>query len=162
MLWDLGSEMAGQYFNAWKTCVKLTWQVPRASHTYFVDNLLNCGMSSVREDTMARYTKFVRGLMLSPSKEVAVMCGVARQDVRTTTGATMEMIRMETGLNMKNAGVGQVQEQLAKKAAAVPAAGTWRLSYLARLLQERGEAYYKSQEEEVNRLSGLIDSLCIN
>ena len=162
MLWDLGSEMAGQYFNAWKTCVKLTWQVPRASHTYFVDNLLNCGMSSVREDTMARYTKFVRGLMLSPSKEVAVMCGVARQDVRTTTGANLEMIRRETGLNMENAGVGQVQEQLAKKAAAVPAADTWRLTYLARLLQERGEAYYKSQEEEVDILSGLIDSLCIN
>ena len=55
-----------------------------------------------------------------------------------------------------------MQEQLANKAVAVPAADTWRLTYLARLLQERGEAYYKSQEEEVNRLSGLIDSLCIN
>ena len=74
----------------------------------------------------------------------------------------LEMIRRDTGLNMENAGVGQVQEQLAKKAAAVPAADTWRLSYLDRMLQERGEAYYKSQEEEVNRLSGLIDSLCIN
>ena len=77
MLWELGSDMATQYFNAWKTCVKLTWQVPRATHTYFVDHLLNCGISSVREDTMTRYTKFVKGLMMSPSMEVAVMCGVA-------------------------------------------------------------------------------------
>ena len=37
MLWDLGSDMATQYFNAWTTCVKLAWQVPRATHTYFVD-----------------------------------------------------------------------------------------------------------------------------
>ena len=37
MLWELGSDMARQYFNAWNTCVKLTWQVPRATHTYFLE-----------------------------------------------------------------------------------------------------------------------------
>ena len=76
MLWELGSDMAIQYYNIWKTCVKLTWQVPRATHTYFVDHLLNCGISSVREDTMMRYSKFVRGLMRIPSMEVAVICDV--------------------------------------------------------------------------------------
>ena len=50
MLWDLGSSLATQYFNAWSTCVKLAWQVPRATHRYFVDHLLSCGLSSVRVD----------------------------------------------------------------------------------------------------------------
>ena len=27
----------------------------------------------------------------------------------------------------------------------------WRLRYLARMLSERGEAYYRSEEEEVTR-----------
>ena len=44
-LWDLGSDLAKQYYTAWKTCVKLTWQVPRTTHTYFVDQLLSCGHS---------------------------------------------------------------------------------------------------------------------
>merc|ERR1719186_1998231 len=82
MLWDLGSDMASQYFNAWSTCVKLTWQVPRATHSYFVEHLLSCGLSSVRVDTLGRYTKFIRGLQSSPSMEVAVMCGVAKKDNR--------------------------------------------------------------------------------
>ena len=71
--------MARQYFTAWTIYVKLAWQVPRATHTYFVYHLLNCGMTSVRMDIMARYTKFVRGLMASPSMEVMVMCGLAKQ-----------------------------------------------------------------------------------
>ena len=61
MLWDLSSDMASQYFNAWTTCVKLTWQVPRATHTYFAEHLLCCGLTSVRMDTLARYCTFVRG-----------------------------------------------------------------------------------------------------
>ena len=113
MLWDLGSDMATQYFNAWKTCVKLTWQAPQATRAYFVDHLLNYGISSVKEDTMTRYTKFVRGLMMSPSMKVAIMCGVVRMDTRTTTGKNLYMMRRETGLNMKVSSVGQVQEQRA-------------------------------------------------
>ena len=136
--------------------------MPRATHTYFVDHLLNCGISSVREDSMTRYIKFVKGLMTSPSMEVAVMCGVARQDNRTTTGANLDMIRRETGLNMEVARTGQVREKLAKLTTTIPEEDVWRMKYLARLLKERGEAYYKSEEEEVIRLSGLIDSLCIN
>ena len=147
MLWELGSGMATQYFNAWTTCVKLAWQVPRATHTYFVENMLNCGLSSVREDTMTRYSRFVRGLMMSPSREVAVMCGVARLDIRTTTGANIDLIR---------------REKLVQQVNNVPGEDMWRMKYLARLLSERGEAYYQSEEEEVLRLSGLINSLCIN
>ena len=140
----------------------MTWQVPRVTNTYFVDHLLNCGISSVREDTMTWYTKFVRELMMSPSMEVVIKCGVARIDNRTTTGKNLEMMRRETGLNKKVSIVGEVQEQLAKLVTTVPKEDKWRMVYLARLLSEWGEAYYKSEEEEVIRLSGLFDSLCIN
>ena len=47
-LWERDSLMAEQYFSAWRTCVKLAWQVPRAAHTYLVDHLLACDLSSVR------------------------------------------------------------------------------------------------------------------
>ena len=54
MLWELDSTMARQYFTAWTICLKLAWKVPRAAHNYFVDHLLNCGMTSFRMDIMAR------------------------------------------------------------------------------------------------------------
>ena len=57
---------------------------------------------------------------------------------------------------------GQVREQLAKLVTTVPEGDKRRMMYLARLLSERGEAYYRSEEEDVIRLSGLVDSLCLN
>ena len=52
-----------------------------------VDHLLNSGISSVREATMMRYSKFIRGLMRIPSMEVAVICDVwGGQDGQWTSG----------------------------------------------------------------------------
>ena len=61
-LWQLDSGMAGQYFSCWKMCVKLSWQVPRSTHTFFVDHLLCGGLTSVRTDVMARINKFLKAL----------------------------------------------------------------------------------------------------
>ena len=142
-------------------CVKLAWQVPRASYTYFVDQLLSCGKSSVRMDTLTRFSKFVKGLIASPSMEVAVMCGVARQDIRTVTGGNLALIRLETGLEPVVSSQGIIRKKIHQNVASVPDIDRWRLDYLAKLLRERGEAHYRSEDEEVARLSILIDSLCI-
>jgi hypothetical protein len=162
MLWDLGSDMARQYYNAWTTCVKLAWQVPRATHTYFVDHLLSCGQSNARMDILGRYAKFVRGLKASPSMEVAVMCGVAQRDIRTVTGSNTALVRLETGLDPVHCCLGKLRKEIQSRVASVPELDKWRLDYLARLLTQRGEASYRTEDDEVQRLSDLIDSLCIN
>ena len=56
---------------------------------------------------MSTYTKFVRGLIASPSMEVSVMCGVARQDIRTVTGGNLVLLRRKTGLDMSLCGQGE-------------------------------------------------------
>ena len=160
MLWDLGGSLANQYFNAWNVCVKLAWQVPRAAHTYFLDHLLSCGNSSVREDILARYTKFVQSLRSSPSMEVSVMCGVVSRDVRTTTGSNLALLRQETGLLAMAISSKKVKKVMHERRAAVPEADRWRLGYLARLLEERGEQYY--QGADTDNLTNLIESLCVN
>ena len=63
MLWDLGGDQVKQLLNCWSTCVKLAWNVPRATHTYFVDHLLACDLSSARVDIMVRYLKLFKGLV---------------------------------------------------------------------------------------------------
>ena len=98
--------------------------------------------------------------MASPSMEVVVMWGMAKQDIRTVTGSNLALLRRETGLDPVLASIGRVKEQLLKCVCSVPDIDQWRLDYLARLLSERGEAYYRAEDEEVTRLSSLVDSLC--
>ena len=83
---------------------------------------------------MSTYTKFVRGLIASPSMEVSVMCGVARQDIRTVTGGNLALLRRKTGLDMSLTCVGRVKEVLQKELTIVSEADHWRMEYLARLL----------------------------
>ena len=58
-LWQLAGAQAEQVYHAWDTCIKLAWQVPRGTHTYFVERMLGCGISHVRTDILARYVKFM-------------------------------------------------------------------------------------------------------
>ena len=51
---------------------------------------------------------------------------------------------------------------LQNETAEIPPHATWRLQYLASLLEQRQVARYFSQEEKEIELSNLIDSLCMN
>ena len=44
----------------------------------------------------------------------------------------------------------------------MPDRDKWRLDFLTKLLKQRGEALYIVDTKEVQRLSGLIDSICVN
>ena len=159
-LWQLDSESAGQYYSAWRTCVKLAWQVPRQTRTYFVDHLLSCGHTSVRMDILTRFVKFVRGLQASPSMEVAVLCGVVSGDVRSTTGRNLNLIGWEVGLNPLGISLGRMKEILGGRLSPIPEVENWRVGYLGKLLQARGEALYEGRE--TSQVTSLIDSLCVN
>ena len=63
---------------------------------HFLTNPLYNSTSSVRCDILARYSKFVKGLRVSPSKEVTIMCGVVAKDVQSTTGHNLSIIGWET------------------------------------------------------------------
>ena len=138
--------------------MKLAWHVPRQTHTYLVDHLLCSGLSSVRSDILSRYVKFVRGLKLSPSREVAVMFGVVAGDVNTTTGQNMNILRLETGLDPLTSSLVKLKAELGRKLVAVPDEDIWRVKYLGKLLEARGEANY--EREDTEQLTVLIDSLC--
>ena len=138
--------------------MKLAWHVPRQTHTYLVDHLLCSGLSSVRSDILSRYVKFARGLKFSPSMEVSVMFGVVAGDVSTTTGQNLNTIRSETGLDPLACSLVKVREELAGRLVAVPVGDVWRVKYLGKLLEARGEANYKG--EDTHQLTVLIDSLC--
>ena len=139
-LWQLRGDMAKQVFNAWTTCIKLAWQVPRGTHTYFVDRMLACGISHTRDDILARYVTFLRALRKSPSKEVSVLVNIVGRDIRTTTGNNLHLVRDLTGLDPWSCSSGQVKKVLGDRLSEIPAQDMWRLGYLGKLLEQRGEA----------------------
>ena len=159
-LWKLSDGMAHQVYHAWDMCVKLAWQVPRGSHTYFVERLLNCGISHVKTDILSRYVNFFKSLRRSPSMEVSIMSHIVARDIRTTTGRNLYLIRDLTGLDPWCCSSEKVKKALGEKMVEVPEQDMWRIPYLERLLEERGEAHY--QMGNTNELTGLIDSLCVN
>ena len=158
MLWPLDSQMAGQYFRCWSTCIKLVYDVPRATHTYFVDNLLAANFLSSRQQIISRYVKFVRGLLSSPSEEVALVAKIIAHSMGSTTGRNMAMIRRETGLNPWDATPVQVRDNL--PSAAVPQQDKWRLNLLQKYIAQRRKM--EIDLDDTQHINSLINSLCIN
>ena len=88
MLWDFESEVFNQYCRVWNTCVKLTYDVPRSTHTYLVENYLAANYLPVKTEILARYVKFYKSLKLSQSPEVQHLVEVVTTDVRSSTRKT--------------------------------------------------------------------------
>ena len=74
----------------------------------------------------------------------------------------IRVIASETGSDQAQACLGHIKKELFSKVAIVPDRDKWRLDFLTKLLKQRGEALYIVDTKEVQRLSGLIDSICVN
>ena len=94
--WDLGGELANQFYNCWKTNVKLAWSVPRATRTYLVQQVLSWCYISARTDILARSVKFFQSLLVAPSHVVRTVALVVAWDMRTTTAKNLDRVRQET------------------------------------------------------------------
>ena len=156
MLWDFSSDMCGQVFRSWNTCVKLAWDCPRSTHTYIVDNLLATNHCSVKRQILARYVNFFKGLLKSTSGEVTVLANMVSRDVRSVTGRNLHMIERETGLDPWKTSAAKVKENLPYSA--VPNQDLWRLPLLCQYLFQRRQM--EISLEDTKEISNLIDSLC--
>ena len=67
---------------------------------------------------------------------------------------------MEKGLDPVTTSASRIKSVLCGNLAETPARDRWRIEYLCKLLQERGQAYYDGEDHE--HLTVLIDSLCTN
>ena len=163
MLWDLKGDLANKYFNSWKTCIKLAWEVPRATHSYFLD-YLSGGLVTVRRDVIARYSGFYKSLLTSPCREVNILARVVVKDIRITTARNLSLLETTTGGQTWATPSGKIREELAKRETDAPMVDAWRIPYLGRLLEERDTLSYMGEEldDQIERLQELIDSLCSN
>ena len=152
--------MARKTFRSWSTAVKLTWNVPRNTHTYIVDQLLDCGLSSLKTDTLARYGRFVSKLAESPSTEVCVMSNIVTRDIRSSTGENIAYLRRQTDLDPSESSVKLKKSLMMKLKSVCSSQNQWRIEYLGKLLADRGESHYNGEDEDTEYLSLLINSIC--
>ena len=160
MNWDLYGERANQYFRTWNTCIKLSWEVPRDTHTYFVDNMLAEGLRSLSTNIKSRYVKYFQSLLKSKSEQVRLLAALVGRDAMSTTGKNLIMLQRETGLNPWVVSARQVSNVLAAKVTPVPQQDSWRLQCLKKLLTQRYQL--KMEAQDTKQISKLISSLCIN
>ena len=159
MLWDLFDENTEKLYRSWNTCIKLVWNVPRATHTYFLEHMLGTGFSHIRTDIIGRFCNYFKRMLESTSGEVRILANIVGRDVRSTTGKNLWNIKNETGLDVWECSTHEVKKYLNEVKSDVPLRDQWRPAFLAKLLIERGEKSY--QGEDVDELTELIDSLCV-
>jgi hypothetical protein len=162
-LWDLRSQEATMFMNAWKTSHKLAWKVHRGCQTYLVQEVLAPHVPSVRAGLLGRFHSFFLSLLASPSHEVSVVARLAARDTRSNLGSNLGLLVERTGLDPWVSSHRNIQTALiTADIVEVPEQDTWRVTYLQRLLTQRLEAHYICEEEEEERLATLINSLVIN
>ena len=111
---------------------------------------------------MSKYVGFFRGLRASPSPEVSFMAFFTGRDLRTVTGRNLRFLKDESGLDPWSESPARIKKVLAEMQDEVPIGDEWRLPYLGKLLEQRQRAHYSDCTSETERLSELIDSLCMN
>ena len=93
--------------------------------------------------------------------EVATMANLVSRDIQTTTGRNLKLVERSSGLSAWDASQEKLKEAIRiKETVAVEEGDMWRIPYLSKLLGQRQELVYLG--EEVEEVSNLINSLCIN
>jgi hypothetical protein len=162
-LYDFNDTEFGMICSAWKTGVKLAWDVHRGCRPYLLQQVLAPGATSLRVSLLTRYRTFFRSLLDSPSPEVQVAALLAARDLRSSVGSNLALLREESGLDPWTVAPGRLKAALLRaEETPVPAADAWRVPYMWRLLEERLQHYYCGNKEEEKRVQGLLDSLVTN
>ena len=155
-LWLLKSDAAESYFKAWNTFVKLSWDVPRSTHTYLVEHFLAKDFTPTRNQVLSRYVTFLHSLLNSPNREVRILARIVTQDYKSVTRQNIDYIHERSGLSPLNYGKSRIQIELPKSE--LSENNLWRISLLAKLLEKR--QIQTTAAEDIRPTQIWIDSLC--
>ena len=126
--------------------MKLAWGVPRATHTYRVDNLLAGGLPSIRSSVLARFCKFFVSLRISSSLALRVMANISANDIRSVTRNNLLMSKVKiTILGIR---------------AAVSRQDSWRVPCLKKFLAQK--YVLVGQHQDTDEIDKLIESFCLS
>ena len=136
------------------------FRVPRWTKTFLLQQVLLCGETSARIDILSRYAKFCKGLKTSISQEVRVLFNLVARDLQTTTAKNIRFVQEESETEMWTVCPTKLKQALQSKSTVeIPGHDGWKVNYLATLLYQLRDASVLVQEDRMNILQELIDSL---
>ena len=95
-LWDLSSDEVEMIYSAWRTNVKLTWNLPRNCKNFFITYLAQ-NLLPPKIAMLTRFHKFFHSLLDSQSPEVQTIVRLSSRDIRTNVGKNLRLNEEETG-----------------------------------------------------------------
>ena len=120
----------------------------------------SCWSCHLEASLLLRFHGFFKGLLASPSHEVAVVALLAARDRRSTLGSNLTHLREMTELDPWTVGRSQLKTALELTLRReVPVQDLWRPQLLQKLLSARSEAHYSADLVEEERIPTLINSL---
>ena len=160
---DLKSSAVESLCASWKTAMKLSWNVDRASHNYFIPSVLALDLRPLKASLLSRFHNFFRSTLDSPSHEVQIMARLSGRDVRSNFGSNLRLIMEKTGLDPWETDNRTIKNYLSiAETRDTPMEDHWRLQLSQKLLESRLQAYFYCDIEEETRLTEVIRSLMMN
>ena len=158
MLWQYNSKYAESFFKAWNIQARLSWNIPRETHSYLVESFFCEGYPSLRNQVLARFHNFVKNLRESPSKEVRFLVNLVKYDMRSNTGRNVSYISCLCKSNILEFANWRVKQMLPKKTNVE----SWRSNLLTTLLAARWNKTQQQLNIDKNQCEEMIRSLCIS
>ena len=156
MLWEFNSKYSESFFKAWNVQARLSWFVPRDTHTNIVERFLCEGYPSLRNQVLSRYQQFTTKLSESQSKEIRFMFSLVKNDMRSVTGRNVNYLGRLCNINILKVAKWKMMELLPKES---PCEG-WRTSLLCTLLEARHTRNHGQLGIDRKQLEDMIISLC--
>ena len=162
-LWRLRSQEVEGIYASWRTHIKLSWDLPRNCHSFFIPHVLAPHVWSVKTSVLSKFHNFFLGLLNCDAYEVSVMARLAARDIRSNLGSNVRLLQEETGLDPWVTTPQEMKSKLRELSIPeIPEEDQWRIGYLTKLLNAKQQAYFEYNKEEEQYISNLIASLVVN
>ena len=158
-LWRLDSAYANSFYSRWNVTARNVFDVRFDSHVNVVEGFLCKDITSLKQQVLSRYPKFVRKLLDSTSKEVQFLSRIVLNDQRSNTCRNICYLSDATNLNNVIMVAGwRIRQALKEKCTLEP----WRKNLLETFMKIKYEKTHEDFGMTKQLLNDFIDSLLIS
>ena len=141
-LWDIYAESSTKLWTTWHTCLKMTFHLPRATHRYLLNEIVDC--DHIKKMVIKRFLKFNKTLSLSSNPHIRTLLKYQSKDWRSSYGRNVMNICREAGVvDISSVDITNITVN------PVPSGEEWRVPLLRDLLlsKQRDSNSFLNMEE---------------
>ena len=131
-----GLSRSWENYRAWK----LSWNVPRRTHTYFVEDLLATGARTLHEQILMKCGMVFRQSLVSESEKVWLLATLMAHNVMSNAGDNLVRLKPETRVDPWTGLLHSCIEKLSNDRVAVPPPDEWRVNSVRLNIRCRGKS----------------------